>query len=159
MTASALSGEAQALLVMIGKRLERSGDEFFKEIGLSASQFEIMRILWQQDHLTLGELSEFCCCAPANITGLVDRLEKKGLLNRTPDPDDRRISRIVLTEAGRKLQEPTAQVIQKYLSLFEVFQPGELRELVRLLKLFYRHIEGEGADLFLEMLARQSGGG
>jgi len=156
MTASTLSGEAQALLVIIGKRLGRSGDEFFKGIGLSASQFEIMRILWQQDHLTLGELSQFCCCAPPNVTGLVDRLEKKGLLRRTVDLEDRRIARIVLTEEGQKLREPTTKVIQKYLSPFQVFQPDELRELVGLLKLFYRHLEGEGADSFLEMLANQS---
>ncbi|MGE5221566.1 MAG: MarR family winged helix-turn-helix transcriptional regulator [Omnitrophica WOR_2 bacterium] len=156
MAASPLSGEAQALLVIIGKRLEKSGDEFFKDIGLSASQFEIMRILWQQDNLTLGELSNFCCCAPPNITGLVDRLEKKGLLRRIADLKDRRIARIALTEAGRNLREPTAEVIERYLSLFQVFQPGELRELVRMLKLFYRHIEGEGAELFIDMLAKQS---
>lgn len=152
MTDLTLSGEAQALLVIIGKGLERRGDEFFKTIGLSASQFEILRILWQQDNLTIGELSQFCCCAPPNITGLVDRLEKKGLLRRTVDLGDRRISRIVLTEEGQKLREPTAQVVRKYLSIFQVFQPDELSELVGLLKMFYRHLEGEGADLFLEML-------
>lgn len=155
MAASILAGEAQALLVVLGKRLERSGDEFFKAIGLSASQFEIMRILWQQDNLTLGELSHFCCCAPPNITGLIDRLEKKGLLRRTVDPEDRRIARIVLTEAGLKLREPTAQVIEEYLSIFQVFQPEELRQLVVSLKVLYRHLEGDRAEMFLEMLEKQ----
>ena len=151
-----LSGEAQALLVTIGKRLERSGDEFFREIGLSASQFEIMRILWQQDHLTLGELSRICCCAPPNVTGLVDRLERKGLLRRAVDPKDRRVARIVLTDEGQKLREPTAKVIEKYLSLFQVFQLDELGEFIRLLKTFYRHLEGGGAEPFLQMLENQS---
>jgi DNA-binding MarR family transcriptional regulator len=153
MTASILAGEAQALLVIIGKRLERSGDAFFKEIGLSASQFEILRILWQQDQLTLGELSRLCCCAPANITGLVDRLEKKGLLRRTIDGEDRRIARICLTTEGQQLAEPTAQVVQQYLTAFDVFSPDELHELVGLLKKFYQHLEGEGAGWFLDMLS------
>jgi len=153
MTASILPGEAHALLVVIGKRLERSADTFFKEIDLSAAQFDIMRFLWRQDHLTLGELSQFCGCAPANITGLVDRLEKKGLLERSPDPHDRRVARIALTEEGQKLREPTARIVEKYFAIFQVLEPEDLRVLVELLKKFYRRLEGQGADAFLEMLA------
>ncbi len=153
MTQSILSAEAQALLVMIGKRLERSGDEFFKEIGLSAAQFDIMRMLWQRDGLTLGDLSRLCCCAPANVTGLADRLEKKGLLRRAADAKDRRVSRIFLTEDGRKLREPTARVIEKYLALFQVLSTDELRKLVDTLKTLYRHLEGEGAEGYIELIA------
>ncbi len=153
MAASQLSGQAQALLVLLGRRLERSGDEFLKEIGLSASQFEIMRMLWRQDHLTLSELSILCGCAPSNITGLVDRLEKKGLLRRALDSEDRRVARIVLTEEGRKLKAPTGRIIQKYLATFDVFNSQELHTLVSSLEKLYRHLEGEAADVLLERLA------
>lgn len=152
MPASVTAGEAHALLVMIGKRLEHSVGEYFNEIDLSPPQFEIMRFLWLRDHLTLGELSHYCGCVPANITGLVDRLEKKGLLKRVPVPGDRRVARISLTEAGKQLRDPAGKVMEQYLAIFQGLDQEELRSLVVLLKKLFRHLEGPGSGAFLEML-------
>jgi DNA-binding MarR family transcriptional regulator len=43
-------------------------------------------------------------CDPSNITGLVDKLEMKGFIQRQPDPQDRRVKMIVVTEAGAKVR-------------------------------------------------------
>jgi DNA-binding MarR family transcriptional regulator len=43
-------------------------------------------------------------CDPSNITGLVDKLEMKGYIQRRPDPKDRRVKMIAVTEAGLKVR-------------------------------------------------------
>jgi DNA-binding MarR family transcriptional regulator len=50
---------------------------------------------------SLGELAAALDSTPRNITGLVDHLERDGLVERVPDPDDRRSVKARLTEAGR----------------------------------------------------------
>lgn len=53
--------------------------------------------------LTMGELSARLMVSNGNLTGLVDRLVKEGLVDSRPSPDDRRVQRVRLTEAGRRL--------------------------------------------------------
>jgi DNA-binding MarR family transcriptional regulator len=53
--------------------------------------------------LSMGELAEHLYCDASNVTGIVDRLEGRGLVERKPDPNDRRVKRLVLTAQGRTL--------------------------------------------------------
>jgi DNA-binding MarR family transcriptional regulator len=61
--------------------------------------------------LGLGEpapmrsVSDLLCCDPSNITGVVDRLEERGLIQRTEDANDRRVKILQATAAGRKLRD------------------------------------------------------
>jgi len=50
---------------------------------------------------------------PSNITGLVDRLEAKGLVERRADPTDRRVKALVLTEAGRRARAELRAIIEE----------------------------------------------
>ncbi|MEA2828573.1 MAG: MarR family transcriptional regulator, organic hydroperoxide resistance regulator [Actinomycetota bacterium] len=52
---------------------------------------------------SMGELADRLFCDASNVTGIVDRLEARGLVERQADPDDRRVRRLVLTDAGREL--------------------------------------------------------
>lgn len=149
---------AASLLALVSKRLQEDGDVFFQEIDLSAAQLAIMRSLWERDGLTLGELSCCCCCAPPNVTGLVDRLEKKGLVKRCATPEDRRVTRVQLTEAGRTLAKPAERVGRKHLStLAEALRPDELDALVQLLEKIYRRQTGEAAEAVLAALGGTEG--
>jgi len=47
-------------------------------------------------------------CDNSNLTGITDRLEERGLVQRSPDPDDRRVKRLVLTEDGERLRDEIA---------------------------------------------------
>ena len=51
--------------------------------------------------MPLGELADDLTMTPRNVTGLVDHLERDGLVARVPDPEDRRSVRARLTDAGR----------------------------------------------------------
>ena len=147
-----------SLLSLVGRKLQEEGNGYLKDIGLSASQLAVMRGLWQGDRCTLGELSGQCCCAPPNITGLVDRLEKKGLVERLPDPGDRRVVRVVLTEAGRELTGPAQALAREHLGVLEeALTPRELAQLIKLLEKIYRRQAGEAAEAVLATLGGDEG--
>jgi len=68
--------------------------------GLSATEEKALDLLDRSGPLTAGELARRSGLAPASVTGLVDRLERKGFVRRVPNPDDRR-SVLVEVEAER----------------------------------------------------------
>ena len=82
----------------------RIGQHFFQrsaEFDLSPQQAKAFHELRQP--LSMGELAERLLCDASNVTGIVDRLESRGLVERQADPDDRRVRRLVLTADGREL--------------------------------------------------------
>ena len=62
--------------------------------GLSATDTKAVDILDREGPLTAGELAARTGLAPPSVTGLVDRLEKKGFVRRVADPNDRRRVRV-----------------------------------------------------------------
>ena len=66
-------------------------------------RFDLMSQLWRYpDGLKMNELSRHLMVTGGNVTGIVDPLEKEGLVERRPEPADRRAYRVRLTRAGRK---------------------------------------------------------
>ena len=63
-----------------------------------------MFALWEQEGLTHTELAERLQNTPATITKMLQRMEKAGFVQRRPDANDQRVSRVYLTEAGRAIQ-------------------------------------------------------
>ncbi|HAV61232.1 MAG TPA: hypothetical protein DCY13_02565, partial [Verrucomicrobiales bacterium] len=77
---------------------------FFARWDLSPSQFNVLNVLYGfPEGLTQVELSRELITHRSNVTGLVDRLEKRGLLRRAPVPGDRRAYRVTVTAAGTAL--------------------------------------------------------
>ena len=54
--------------------------------------------------LPMHELADMLACDNSNVTGLVDRLEARGLVTRKPSAEDRRVKHVVLTAAGRRMR-------------------------------------------------------
>ena len=61
--------------------------------------------------LPMHELATCLACDNSNVTGLVDRLEVRGLVTRKPSPDDRRVKHVLLTPAGERLR---AQLLARF---------------------------------------------
>jgi len=104
----------QALLQLLrtAENLWNGSRIFFARWELSPSQFNILNLLLEApDGCTQTELSRLLIMHRSNATGLIDRLEKRGLLQRKSSPTDRRAYRVVLTAAGRKLVE---QILPEY---------------------------------------------
>jgi len=88
--------------------LKKRGDAFFKSLGLTDVQFNVMMLLVYQggdDGLSQAQLSDMMLVNRANITTLIDRMEKARLAVRTNDAADRRTNIIKLTAKGKKLFE------------------------------------------------------
>jgi DNA-binding MarR family transcriptional regulator len=89
-----------------------------QEFDLSPQQCMALRALWQP--LPMGLLARFLACDNSNVTGIVDRLEERGLAERQPAEHDRRVKLLVLTEEGhrvrreieRRIAEPPAAVAE-----------------------------------------------
>jgi len=74
-----------------------------KEFGLTGPQSLVLRLLIKSGSLSSADLSRQMYVTPSNITGIIDRLEKKGLVERIRKQGDRRVVLITPTESGREL--------------------------------------------------------
>jgi len=81
--------------------LRRSSQRDIAGIGLTAPQVDLLRQLSLNDGLTLTQLSERLSLAHSTVSGIVDRLERKQLVERRPDQQDRRIRCIYLGQPVR----------------------------------------------------------
>jgi len=83
----------------------------------------------------LSDVAEEMDVSPAHVTRLIDRMEEKGLVQRRPDPDDRRALRVVLTDKGTKLEEEVRPVMAEFsdrlLSVLRVSEQKQLREYLQ----------------------------
>lgn len=75
-------------------------------LGLTPGTFPAMLELWAEDGLTQRDLVARLDIEQATMANTLARMERDGLIRRTPDPKDRRAQRVWLTEAGRALQDP-----------------------------------------------------
>ena len=97
-------------------------------------RFDLLANLNREDGQTLAALSRRMLVTAGNLTGLVDRAERDGLVERRPDAHDRRLSRVHLTTKGRALVESLLPAHARRVSdLLSSLDAGERRELQRLL--------------------------
>ncbi len=71
-------------------------------LGLHRGQPPLILALWEKDGRTHTELAEYLYVTPATVTKMVQRMESAGFVQRQPDTEDQRISRVTLTESGRQ---------------------------------------------------------
>jgi DNA-binding MarR family transcriptional regulator len=83
--------------VMLGKLRRELEDR------ITLARFDLLASLSRDDGQTLASLSRALLVTAGNLTGLVDRAERDGVVERRPDPSDRRLARVWLTEKGRAL--------------------------------------------------------
>jgi DNA-binding MarR family transcriptional regulator len=110
-----------------------------EELGLTPPQFYVLATLGYAGGLPFGEIGEKMMVTVSNLTGIVDRLEEKGLVARERDSDDRRVIRVRLTERGAKLYKGTIPLFEKCISQF--FSPlsrAQQKELAALLRKLIR---------------------
>lgn len=109
-------------LLRTAETLWNSSRIFFSRWDLSPSQFNVLNLLRNNDSgLTQTELSQELLTHRSNVTGLVDRLEERGLVQRRNVPGDRRAYQVTITEAGRKLLQEILPVF--YQAAEEVWSP------------------------------------
>ncbi len=95
-------------------KVHQLGFALFKEqldrYSLTPPQFSVLAFLWQEDGLSQADLSTKTHIDRTTIGGLIDRLEKDGLVTRLPHPVDRRAYRICLTGRGQSLEKELCEL-------------------------------------------------
>jgi len=113
----------------------------FARFGLSQPKFNAMMQMRQagDQGLALSELGERMLVSRANITGLIDRMERDGLVVRKADPKDRRIHRATLTAKASNLlddiQPIHADFTRRVMSVLSIHEKNQLTELLHKLRL------------------------
>ena len=78
---------------------------------LTYPQYVVLLALWQQDDISLGELSSKTLFDSGTLTPLVKKLEQKGWLKRLPSAQDERVKKVQLTPNGKQLEQQVSGVM------------------------------------------------
>jgi DNA-binding MarR family transcriptional regulator len=105
-------GEIMQSLRRIFKAIQKYSEDVLKEFGVTGPQLWALRVVYTEGQLSMGKLSERMHLHMSTISGIVDRLESKGYVERKRDAVDRRVVKISLTKAGRKLVQNAPEAAQ-----------------------------------------------
>lgn len=134
----------QSIGFLLSKAYQRAWAIMREELesyDLTPPQFGLLAFLWQQDGMTQVELSEKGQIDRTTVGGLIDRLEKTGLVERRQHPQDRRAYKIHLTQRGKELENPLSACAERSLSkITKNLNEREVNELRRMLEI----LRGEG---------------
>lgn len=110
-----------------------------EKLDLTPPQFYVLATIGYAGGLPFGEIGEKMMVTVSNLTGIVDRLEEKGLVARERDVHDRRVIRVRLTEKGSKLYKNTIPLFEKSISqFFSPLDKSQQKELSSLLRKLIR---------------------
>jgi MarR family transcriptional regulator, organic hydroperoxide resistance regulator len=104
------------------------------EFELSAAQCHVLHLIEPDQSIPMGRLAQALACDASNVTGLVDRLESRGLVRRHSSAEDRRVKVLELTPAGVRLRSTVLERMTTPPESLARLPAGEQRELVKILK-------------------------
>jgi MarR family transcriptional regulator, organic hydroperoxide resistance regulator len=116
---------------LVGRFRQRFASIAF-ELDLTPPQMGVLAHL--DESTPMNRLASEIGCDASNITWMTDRLESRGLVARQPDPNDRRVRRLVLTDAGRKLRRHVEKRLRVGVPGLDKLSVDEREQLGRLLR-------------------------
>ncbi|MWA01913.1 MarR family transcriptional regulator [Actinomadura sp. LD22] len=129
--ANAVAAELSGLVFEVTGRLRAQFNAAAAALGLPPAQALVLTNL--SGPAPMRRLADWLSCEPSNVTGIVDGLERRGLVTRRPAPGDRRVKHVVLTEAGeRKRRQLRSSAHALASTFFELPGPDQrhLRDLL-----------------------------
>jgi DNA-binding MarR family transcriptional regulator len=128
--------EAALSVLRTNDQLQIRFGRLFRDYGLTSSQYNILRILRGEGKpLPILEIADRTVTVVPGITGLIDRLEQAGFVNRVRCEKDRRVIYVGITQKGTKtLSELDEPVLALHQTLMGHLSQVELQELCRLLE-------------------------
>jgi DNA-binding MarR family transcriptional regulator len=122
--------EALTALKIASRTLGLMMERWAEKHGLSEGRLGVLFRLYRCGDTALGDLADDLGSTPRNITGLVDHLERDGLVERVPDAEDRRSVRARLTEPGRaRIDAIWKEAIEHQFEMVEGFSKDDLAQL------------------------------
>jgi DNA-binding MarR family transcriptional regulator len=133
-----IDGTIRAVIRTFGL-LRRVMDPYFAQFGVSGSQWGVLRAIHRAESeghaaLRLTDLCDRLLVRPPSVTGVVDRLQRVGLLARSKSADDHRVTEVRLTPAGReRVQKVLEQLPAQHELILGDLSAAERQDLQRLL--------------------------
>jgi len=104
-------------------------------IDMTIEQFKVMVVLWKEKSATQQTIADFVGKDKTSVTRLIAGLEKRSLITRAPDKQDKRCNLVTLTPQGVALETPTMEVLTKANEyIHNDIDPNELAITLRVLK-------------------------
>lgn len=91
------------LLADVSRLMRRNFDQRARSIGVTRNQWRVLTLLVRHEGSNQGNLADLLEVEPITLCRMVDRLQESGLVERRPDPQDRRAWRLFLTPTSRPL--------------------------------------------------------
>jgi MarR family transcriptional regulator, organic hydroperoxide resistance regulator len=107
---SAMEQTISYLIAQICKVHRNQAEALLSDIGLHTGQELFLMRLWEEEGLSQSQLADSMCVQPATMTKMLQRMETVGLIERRPDQEDSRVSRVYLTDQSRQLRQQVEQV-------------------------------------------------
>ena len=124
--------------------INRTVSKRLAQWGLSVPKYGVIIQLYDHESLPLTEISKLIFCGNSNLTALIDRMERDGLVQRVNHGTDRRIKEIRLTEKGRELAPKVIGEYRPFLhQMMSCFSPDEQKTLSDLLARLKDRLERE----------------
>ena len=126
--------EAWGLLVKLFFSQRADLPTLASEFELSPAQCHVLHLIEPERPVAMGRVAEALACDASNVTGLIDRLESRGLVRRQPSAQDRRVKVLVLTPAGVRLRGAIMEKMTQPPDTLSRLSATEQRALVRMLR-------------------------
>jgi len=130
------------MIAQVARRHRKRASELLGELDLHLGQEMVLEALWTRGALSQSDLAEHSGVRRATITVALKPLERAGLIERTCDPDDRRVMRVVATEKSRQLRPNLYEVWEQLnRESMEGVSADDLRVFERVMRQVRRNLE------------------
>ncbi|MGE0238758.1 MAG: MarR family winged helix-turn-helix transcriptional regulator [Parvibaculaceae bacterium] len=122
------------LLIDTGRVLRKRFEQNVRGTGLTRAQWQVLKEIYMKEGINQGALAELLEVEPITVGRLIDRLEKAGLIERRPNPADRRAWSLYLLPAAHPLLETLKGIAaETRTELLQGMSDAEIDEAMRLL--------------------------
>jgi MarR family transcriptional regulator, organic hydroperoxide resistance regulator len=130
-------------IVYLYTESRRITKEVARSAELTGPQLTVLKVLEGVGDLSLSELSERIRAQNSTVTGIIDRMEREGLVVRARSTEDRRVVNIQLTEKGARIaRDISVEPMEVFRSALESLSASEMRDLLRILTKIAQRVQG-----------------
>lgn len=138
-----INREIAFTIMDVARMLRTYADQRARQFGISRAQWTVLVRLDRSEGLKQSELAEILDLQPISLTRLLDRLAENGLIERRPDPHDRRANRLYLMPAARPLLAELADLGHEMMdTVLEGFDAGANERLLSALNVMRDNLRG-----------------
>jgi DNA-binding MarR family transcriptional regulator len=129
------------LMTRAARGMKRVLDARLSEHNLTSTQYIVLARLWEGDGISITELCDRLYIDNPTLTGIVDRMERDGVLERRRDRGDRRVVNVYLTEKGKNLRQAVGDFAEETdAEAWDGFTVSEKKTMLDALNLIWKRM-------------------